>query len=57
MPTAPVEANGTSAGFDPDPSSVYTVANGINPAGAITGNYTDANGTHGFLRIPAHQDE
>jgi hypothetical protein len=30
----------------------------INPAGAITGNYSDASGnTHGFLRIPAHQDE
>jgi hypothetical protein len=30
----------------------------INPAGAITGYYRDANGlVHGFLRIPAHQDD
>jgi hypothetical protein len=30
----------------------------INPAGTITGYYGDAKGkTHGFLRIPAHDDD
>ena len=31
----------------------YTLASGINNAGAIVGSYTDAVGFHGFLRSPA----
>lgn len=39
--------------FDP-PGSTSTGPTGITPAGAITGNYTDASGvTHGFLRTLA----
>jgi hypothetical protein len=41
--------NGTFATFDP-PGSTGTTPGGINPAGALTGNYSDANGQHGFLR-------
>jgi predicted membrane protein len=52
-----VRANdGTFTTFDPpgsaEPSS-YTFANGINPAGVITGWYIDPSDLgHGFLRIP-----
>src|SRR2546426_1503507 len=35
--------------FDP-PGSVFTIALGINPAGEVTGTYSDANGGHGFMR-------
>jgi hypothetical protein len=39
-------------------ASTGTSPSAINPAGAITGNYSDAGGnTHGLLRIPAHPDE
>ena len=49
--------NGTFTSFDP-PGSAATQSNGINPAGAITGTFFDAGFTaHGFLRIPAHQDD
>ncbi len=42
--------DGTFTTFDP-PGSVSTVANAINPAGAITGPYVDVNIVeHGFLR-------
>ena len=38
--------------FDP-PGGFFTFPTAINPAGAITGNYSDANGfQHGFLRLP-----
>jgi len=32
------------------PNAVKTILFSINPAGAITGYYVDANGTHGFVR-------
>lgn len=53
-------AEGAITSFDP-PGSVFTfetpdnnqVHVGINPAGAITGGYTDTNGaSHGFVRTP-----
>ena len=48
--------NGTLTTFDP-PGSTYTAPSGINPTGTITGNYSDASfNVHGFLRIPAHQE-
>jgi hypothetical protein len=45
--------DGTITTFDP-PGAVHgTFPAGINPAGAITGSYTDANGfSHGFLGFP-----
>jgi uncharacterized membrane protein len=44
---APIDAPGAAIGF------VGTSANSINPAGAITGSYYDANGmAHGFVRNP-----
>jgi hypothetical protein len=44
--------DGTFTTFDP-PGSTGTSASVINPAGVITGSYSDANGAgHGFLRIP-----
>ena len=51
--------NGTFTNIDPPgslgstefaPSGTAPIV--INPAGAITGNYSDANGLHGFLRAP-----
>lgn len=52
-------ANGTITTFDP-PGSTTTfgfpnnnqVPVSINPAGVIAGTYSDANGEHGFVRIP-----
>jgi hypothetical protein len=44
------DADGTFSTFEA-PGSVGTFANSINPAGAITGWYLDANNVyHGFLR-------
>jgi hypothetical protein len=49
--------NGTFTTFDPK-GSTDTEPRAINPAGEIAGYYTDANFIqHGFLRIPARQDE
>jgi hypothetical protein len=48
---------GSLTTFDP-PGSTNTQPQAINLAGTIMGNYTDASGNlHGFLRIPAHQDD
>jgi hypothetical protein len=50
--------NGSFTTFDypGTPGSTYPFA--INPGGEIAGYYTDAAGNqHGFLRIPAHQDD
>jgi uncharacterized membrane protein len=44
-------ADGTVTEFDV-PGASSTAAAAINPAGLITGSYLDANGVHGFLRIP-----
>ena len=41
--------------FDP-PGSTGTAPAGINPAGAITGYYVDANGGHGFLWSHRHTE-
>ena len=50
--------NGKFTTFDvPFPGAYYPNPSTINPAGEIAGWYYDANGTHGFLRIPAQQDE
>jgi hypothetical protein len=55
---AEAEAKGaTLTTFDP-PGSTNTQPYTINPEGTITGSWDDANGkTHGFLRIPAHDDD
>ena len=53
------KADGTITTFDP-PGSTFTFGNpnnnqvpeSINPAGVITGTYSDANGQHGFVRTP-----
>ena len=50
--------NGTFTTLDFGSGGNTGAARGINPAGEIAGNYSDANGgTHGFVRIPAHQDD
>jgi len=37
----------------PFPGAVVIIAMGINPGGAIVGQYTDTNGqTHGLLAVP-----
>jgi len=42
---------------NPLPTSRSFLTMAINPAGAITGCYYDASfNVHGFLRIPAHQE-
>ncbi len=42
---------------NPLPTSRSFLTMAINPAGAITGWYYDASfNVHGFLRIPAHQE-
>ncbi len=38
--------------FDVPGSVGTTSANAINPEGALTGTYSDANGRHGFLLLP-----
>jgi hypothetical protein len=48
--------NGTFTSFDP-PGSTGTAPSAINPAGEIAEWYYDASfNVHGFLRIPAHQE-
>jgi hypothetical protein len=59
-PNAP-NANIITFDYPPDSQGMAftgTSPSAINPAGAITGNHSDAGGnTHGLLRIPAHPDE
>jgi hypothetical protein len=50
--------NGRYTSFDPPDSHNTTTSVAINTGGSVTGNYLDANFvTHGFVRIPAQQDE
>jgi len=47
--------DGTFTTFDPPGGAPFTVPVSINPAGAITGYYSDPNAAfvnHGFLRSP-----
>jgi uncharacterized membrane protein len=54
LPAFVVANAGEFTTFDPPPGSTSLIPTGINPAGAITGNYQDASFdlVHGFLRAP-----
>jgi hypothetical protein len=48
--------NGAYTVFDP-PGSLATVPVAINSVGAVTGQFFDNSGGHGFLRRPEHTDD
>jgi hypothetical protein len=51
-PIVTFDVPGSNCSFDPTVIIRCTTPTGINPSGAITGYYQDANGFHGFLRAP-----